>query len=83
MVTHTVKPDCRERYKKAALVKTVDEIAIPCFESVFLFREEYYTKLARDPTFKVKLTGSWETLIGPLDNFGKRVATRYLEDELK
>lgn len=49
MVTHAVKPDCREAYKAAA--------------------EEYFTGLASNPDLKVKLTGSWETLIGPVDNF--------------
>jgi hypothetical protein len=33
--------------------------------------EEYFAGLAKDPSLKVKLTGSWETLIGPVDNFGK------------
>jgi hypothetical protein len=33
--------------------------------------EEYFAGLAKDPSLKVKLTGSWETLIGPVDNFGE------------
>lgn len=31
--------------------------------------EKYFTGLANDPSLKVKLTGSWETLVGPVDNF--------------
>ncbi|KAG7530307.1 hypothetical protein FFLO_05140 [Filobasidium floriforme] len=49
LVSHAVKPDCREQYRAAA--------------------EEYFAGLAKDPSLKVKLTGSWETLIGPVDNF--------------
>jgi hypothetical protein len=35
-----------------------------------IYRERFFTELAQDPALKVKLTGSFETLIGPLDNFG-------------
>ena len=31
--------------------------------------EEYYDKLAKDKQFDVKLTGSWEVVIGNLDTF--------------
>jgi hypothetical protein len=33
--------------------------------------EKYYTGLIADPNLHVKLTGSWQTTIGPeLDSFG-------------
>jgi len=38
-------------------------------------REKFFTGLAQDPSLKVKLTGSWETLIGPVDNFGSDVVS--------
>ncbi|HEV7737398.1 MAG TPA: hypothetical protein VGO47_08535, partial [Chlamydiales bacterium] len=31
----------------------------------------YYAGIAQDPDFKVKLTGSWETLVGQQDTFSK------------
>lgn len=36
-----------------------------------MLSEKFFTGLAKDPSLKVKLTGSWETLIGPVDNFGE------------
>ncbi len=34
------------------------------------YREKYYTGLINDPELHVKLTGSWETTVGPeLDTF--------------
>ena len=39
------------------------------FTLVF-YREKYYTSLINDPELHVKLTGSWETTVGPeLDTF--------------
>lgn len=32
-------------------------------------REEYYTGLVSDPELNVKLSGSWETLVGEQDTF--------------
>jgi hypothetical protein len=32
--------------------------------------EKYFTSLIQDPSFKVKLSGSWETVVGELDTFG-------------
>ena len=40
-----------------------------CFNLVF-YREKYYMGLINDPELHVKLTGSWETIVGPeLDTF--------------
>lgn len=41
-------------------------------------REEYYTGIIGDPELHVKLSGSWETLIGEQDTFCKRIALRFL-----
>jgi hypothetical protein len=30
---------------------------------------EYYDKLAKDPAFDIKLTGSWEVVVGDIDSF--------------
>ena len=35
-------------------------------------REEYYIGIIRDPELQVKLSGSWETLIGEQDTFCER-----------
>lgn len=36
----------------------------------WVYREKYYTGLTQDPELHVKLTGSWETTVGPeLDTF--------------
>lgn len=35
-----------------------------------LFREKFYAGVAADPDLHVKLTGSWETIVGELDTFG-------------
>lgn len=35
-------------------------------------REEYYTGIIGDPELRVKLSGSWETLVGEQDTFCKR-----------
>jgi len=37
---------------------------------VYLFREKYYAGIKDDPELHVKLTGSWETLVGQQDTFG-------------
>lgn len=34
-------------------------------------REKYYVGLKNDSELHVKLTGSWQTLIGDLDTFGE------------
>jgi hypothetical protein len=36
-----------------------------------LFSEKYYAGIADDPEAHVKLTGSWETLVGEQDTFCK------------
>jgi hypothetical protein len=36
-----------------------------------LFREKYYAGIKDDPELHVKLTGSWETLVGQQDTFGR------------
>ncbi len=38
--------------------------------------EKYFTGIAADPELKVKLTGSWETLIGEGDTFGEWIDVR-------
>lgn len=35
--------------------------------------EEYYTGIIRDPELHVKLSGSWETLVGEQDTFCKQI----------
>jgi hypothetical protein len=35
-----------------------------------LFREKYYAGIKDAPELHVKLTGSWETLVGQQDTFG-------------
>ena len=30
---------------------------------------EYYDKLAKDPAFDIKMTGSWEVVVGDIDSF--------------
>lgn len=37
---------------------------------VDLFREKYYAGIKDDPQLHVKLTGSWETVVGQQDTFG-------------
>ena len=67
---HKVKPDQVEAYKEAALV-------IHCFshrcEGLMLIsskrRKEYYTGIIGDRELSIKLSGSWETLIGEQDTF--------------
>lgn len=39
-------------------------------EVVNLFREKYYAGIKDAPELHVKLTGSWETLVGQQDTFG-------------
>lgn len=34
-------------------------------------REKYYTGVAGDSNLKIKLTGSWETIVGAQDTFGE------------
>ena len=39
--------------------------------------EKYYTGLVDDPELHVKLTGSWETLLGPdMDSFGAFISSK-------
>jgi hypothetical protein len=33
------------------------------------YREKYYSAIKDDPNLHVKLTGSWETIVGELDTF--------------
>ena len=40
--------------------------------------EAYYTGIKNDPELRVKLTGSWETVIGELDTFCKRVQSPFV-----
>jgi hypothetical protein len=40
--------------------------------------EKFYTGVASDPKFKVKLTGSWETVVGEQDTFGNDSGMRLL-----
>lgn len=47
-------------------------VACTALRSVYsrVCREKYYTALINDPELHVKLTGSWETTVGPeLDTF--------------
>ena len=39
-------------------------------EVIKLFREKYYAGIKDAPELHVKLTGSWETLVGQQDTFG-------------
>lgn len=41
-----------------------------CFKGINLFREKYYAGIKDAPELHVKLTGSWETLVGQQDTFG-------------
>jgi len=36
-------------------------------------REKYYTGVVGDSNLKIKLTGSWETIVGAQDTFGELV----------
>lgn len=38
--------------------------------TLWINREKYYTGIKSDSNLKVKLTGSWETMIGDNDLFG-------------
>jgi len=40
-------------------------------------REEYYTGIVKDPELHVKLSGSWETLVGEQDMFCKRTDSHF------
>jgi hypothetical protein len=77
LISHAVKPDCREQYRSAAYVKYRPEFRVSGLyaddlgHSLRGCSEQYFAGLAKDPSMKVKLTGSWETLIGPVDNFGE------------
>jgi hypothetical protein len=45
---------------------------LECLEEYKKAAEIYYTSLIADPELHVKLTGSWETTLGPdMDSFGK------------
>lgn len=39
--------------------------------------EKYYAAIKDDPRLHVKLTGSWETLVGSQDTFGKCFSLYY------
>ncbi len=38
--------------------------------------EKYYTGIAADSSLSIKLTGSWETVVGELDTFGASATAR-------
>ena len=40
-------------------------------------REEYYTGIISDPELQIKLSGSWDTLVGEQDIFCKRKHPRF------
>lgn len=46
--------------------------------STFMFvrSEKYYAGIKDDPRLHVKLTGSWETLVGNQDTFGECISFR-------
>lgn len=46
--------------------------------STFMFvrSEKYYVGIKDDPRLHVKLTGSWETLVGNQDTFGAWISSR-------
>lgn len=68
VVVHRVKPDAVEEYKKAAYVlfflSYTDRLKLTCCQS-----EGYYAAIKEDPELHVKLTGSWETVVGEQDTF--------------
>jgi len=41
---------------------------------MFVRSERYYAGIKDDPRLHVKLTGSWETLVGNQDMFGERIS---------
>lgn len=41
----------------------------PCRSKPHCYREKYYSAIKDDPELHVKLTGSWETIVGELDTF--------------
>lgn len=43
---------------------------------LILQSETYYTGLVSDSQLHVKLTGSWETVVGEVDQFGAPFETR-------
>ncbi|KAJ9094101.1 hypothetical protein QFC21_006202 [Naganishia friedmannii] len=58
----------RNKYVHEKIVHRVKPDSIEQYKKA---AEKYFTGLASDPSLKVKLTGSWQTLIGDVDNFGK------------
>lgn len=46
-------------------------VKLDCHKEYVAAAEKYFTGLVQDPELRVKLTGSWETMIGAdLDSFG-------------
>lgn len=41
---------------------------------IFVRSEKYYAGIKDDPRLHVKLTGSWETLVGNQDTFGECIS---------
>ncbi len=86
LITHRIKPDQAEEYKAAAYVPSLfDLLRRRTLEvdigDIVMSREKYFTGLIADPAFKIKLTGSWETVVGELDTYGEFWLTEkvYLE----
>ncbi|GHJ84065.1 hypothetical protein NliqN6_0467 [Naganishia liquefaciens] len=56
----------RNKYVHEKIVHRVKPDSVEQYKQA---AEKYFTGLASDPSLKVKLTGSWQTLIGDVDNF--------------
>lgn len=68
---HRVKPDAVGEYKKAAYVVHTLLLSKKVLLMCAVRREEYYATIKDDPELHVKLTGSWETVVGEQDTFCK------------